>query len=56
MEVNKYPGLEIQIANRAGLLSRLRVIENYIAKSNGNLTTKDKIEKAIHWDNDGWAE
>ena len=56
MEVNKYPGLEIQIANRAGLLSRLRLTEKFIAKSNGNLSTQEKIGKAIHWDNNGWAE
>ncbi len=55
MEVNKRPGLEIQIANKAGLLKRLRMIENEVAKSDGNLTTIDKINRAIDWDINGWA-
>jgi alpha-L-glutamate ligase-like protein len=56
MEVNKYPGLEIQIANQAGLLERLRFIEKFIKKSSQLLTTQDKIEQAILWDNNDWAQ
>ncbi len=56
MEVNKYPGLEIQIANQTGLLKRLRLVERFLAKENNNLTTQEKIQKAITWDNNGWAE
>jgi alpha-L-glutamate ligase-like protein len=54
MEVNKRPGLEIQIANQAGLLSRLRKVEREISETNGNLSTSDKINQAIFWDNNGW--
>ncbi len=56
MEVNKYPGLEIQIANQAGLLSRLQWIERFIKESNNGLSTQEKIDKAIYWDKNGWAK
>jgi alpha-L-glutamate ligase-like protein len=56
MEVNKYPGLEIQIANQAGLLTRLRCIEHYLKSSNESLATQDKIEKALFWDNNDWTK
>ena len=69
MEVNKRPGLEIQIANKTGLLSRLRLVERTVKelgkeKKNENncgygylegLTTNDRINQAIIWDNNGWA-
>jgi len=56
MEVNKRPGLEIQIANQAGLLKRLRCVERFISKANGHLSTQDKIGKVIDWDKNDWAE
>ena len=55
MEVNKRPGLEIQIANKAGLQKRLRFIEKQVAKTDTNLSTYEKIQQAIVWDNNGWA-
>jgi alpha-L-glutamate ligase-like protein len=61
MEVNKRPGLEIQIANRAGLLTRLRRIEKELGKSKGRkenlyeINTDLRIQQAIDWDNNGWA-
>lgn len=55
MEVNKRPGLEIQIANKAGLLKRLRIIEKELKSSDGNSTTLRNIEQAINWDNNGWT-
>ena len=69
MEVNKRPGLEIQIANKTGLLSRLRLVERTVKelgkeKKNENncgygyldgLTTNERINQAIIWDNNGWA-
>jgi alpha-L-glutamate ligase-like protein len=55
MEVNKYPGLEIQIANQAGLLERLRCIEHEIKKQDKLYSTQDKIQQAIQWDTNGWA-
>jgi alpha-L-glutamate ligase-like protein len=56
MEVNKRPGLEIQIANQAGLLKRLRYIEQFIANSDNHLSTDDKIEKTKSWDKNGWTQ
>lgn len=56
MEVNKYPGLEIQIANQAGLLTRLRCIERFAEDANNNLSTEDKIEKSVLWDKNDWAK
>jgi alpha-L-glutamate ligase-like protein len=56
MEVNKYPGLEIQIANQAGLLARLRLIEQYVEKFKNEMSTQDKIEKAKIWDRNEWVE
>ena len=56
MEVNKYPGLEIQIANQAGLLGRLRLVEKYVKRFNNELSTQEKIEKAKIWDKNEWVE
>lgn len=65
MEVNKRPGLEIQIANRAGLLRRLRWVENHAPNlkrdhktgkilSELPMSTEAKIEQAIQWDMNNW--
>jgi alpha-L-glutamate ligase-like protein len=55
MEVNKRPGLEIQIANKSGLLSRLRCIEKVLKKTELDLSTEEKIDQVIKWDKNGWA-
>jgi alpha-L-glutamate ligase-like protein len=65
MEVNKRPGLEIQIANRAGLLRRLRWVENNATnfkrdpktgkiQSEIPMSTETKVKQAIFWDNSNW--
>jgi alpha-L-glutamate ligase-like protein len=52
MEVNKRPGLEIQIANRAGLSKRLKFIEK---NNSGDLIrTEAKVDQAIEWDVNNW--
>ena len=56
MEANKYPGLEIQIANQAGLLGRLQRVERFVREDDHSISTQDKIKKAISWYNNGWAE
>ena len=50
LEVNKRPGLEIQNANRAGLLKRLRAIERLRAK--GGL--EDRTRRAVDLDIGNW--
>jgi len=50
LEVNKRPGLEIQNANRAGLLKRLRVIERLRAR--GGL--EDRTRRAVDLDVGNW--
>ena len=57
MEVNKRPGLEIQIANKAGLLTRLARVEKEIAAKSGNEinSTRDRITQCIQWDDNGWT-
>jgi alpha-L-glutamate ligase-like protein len=52
MEVNKRPGLEIQIANRAGLSKRLKFIEKNA--DNDLKETEAKVKQAIEWDINGW--
>lgn len=52
MEVNKRPGLEIQIANRAGLLKRLRFIQENA--QGDQLETEAKVKQAIEWDMAEW--
>ncbi len=51
MEVNRRPGLEVQNANRAGLLPRLRVIE-----SRGRLagSPERRVDVTLALDADGW--
>jgi alpha-L-glutamate ligase-like protein len=53
MEVNRRPGLEVQNANRAGLLPRLRAIE-----ARGRLAgaPERRVDVAISLDVDGWAD
>ncbi len=55
MEVNKRPGLEIQIANKAGLLKRLRHVERFISKNDNSLSTQAKIERSLDWDRNDWT-
>ena len=52
MEVNKRPGLEIQIANRAGLSKRLKFIENNAGSE--LMETEAKVKQAIEWDLKNW--
>jgi glutathione synthase/RimK-type ligase-like ATP-grasp enzyme len=52
MEVNKRPGLEIQIANRAGLSKRLKFIEKN--NEGDRMKTEAKVKQAIEWDLNGW--
>jgi alpha-L-glutamate ligase-like protein len=50
LEVNKRPGLEIQNANRAGLLKRLRAIERLRAKGD----VEDRTRRALDLDVSNW--
>jgi len=50
LEVNKRPGLEIQNANRAGLLKRLRAIEGLRAKGDA----EDRTARALNLDGSNW--
>ncbi len=52
MEINRRPGLEVQNANRAGLLSRLRVVEG-LPRAPG--LPERRVDVAIRWDERGWG-
>jgi hypothetical protein len=60
LEVNRRPGLSIQLANKAGLKSRLEFVNNMIANNNGPEVTnntesiKGRVEFAISMDRKGW--
>lgn len=50
LEVNKRPGLEIQNANRSGLLPRLRAVESLGRKGE----VEERIQSALKLDSSGW--
>lgn len=52
MEVNRRPGLEIQNANAAGLLRRLRIIENLPREE---LPVEERVKKAERLDSENWG-
>jgi len=52
MEVNRRPGLEIQNANAAGLLRRLRMIE---ALRDGNASIEERLLIVRQFDEDHWG-
>jgi alpha-L-glutamate ligase-like protein len=52
MEVNRRPGLEIQNANAAGLLRRLRMIE---ALRDGNASVEERLLLVRQFDEDHWG-
>src|SRR2546422_689212 len=52
MEVNRRPGLEIQNANAAGLLRRLRMIE---ALRDGNVSLEERLLIVRQFDKDHWG-
>lgn len=52
MEVNRRPGLEIQNANAAGLLRRLRKIEGL---RDGQVPVEDRLRKMREFDADHWG-
>jgi len=57
IEVNKRPGLEIQNANRSGLLRRIRWADRYIKKNkldHSKLGPGIKVELSRMWDQQGW--
>ena len=57
IEVNKRPGLEIQNANGAGLLKRIRWVERQIRKLKldpGQMGPGIKAELSRGWDRSGW--
>jgi predicted ATP-grasp superfamily ATP-dependent carboligase len=53
LEVNKRPGLEIQNTNLAGLLQRLKYIEDRMMDVQF-LSQKEQIRLAQRWDREGW--
>ncbi len=53
LEVNKRPGLEIQNTNLAGLLQRVKYIEDRMMDVQF-LPLKEKIKLSIDWDRRGW--
>jgi len=53
LEVNKRPGLEIQNTNLAGLLARLRFVEERLPE-NGFKPVSERVELARKWDRKGW--
>src|SRR5712692_5400826 len=52
MEVNRRPGLEIQVANAAGLLRRLRIIEGL---RDGQVPVEERLLVIRHFDADFWG-
>ncbi len=52
MEINRRPGLEVQNANRAGLLPRLRIVEG-LPHAPG--LPERRVEVAIRWDEREWG-
>ena len=52
MEVNRRPGLEIQNANAAGLLRRLRIIENLPRQE---LSVEERVKRAQRLDSENWG-
>lgn len=52
MEVNRRPGLEIQVANAAGLLRRLRAVESLPARER---PVEERVEAARRVDADNWG-
>ena len=52
MEVNRRPGLEIQVANAAGLLRRLRIVEGL---RDGAVPVEDRLQIARQLDADHWG-
>ncbi|HEX9340073.1 MAG TPA: sugar-transfer associated ATP-grasp domain-containing protein [Thermoplasmata archaeon] len=52
MEVNRRPGLEIQVANAAGLLRRLRLIEGL---PDGHLPVEERLQVVREFDAGHWG-
>ncbi len=52
MEVNRRPGLEIQVANAAGLLRRLRMIEGL---RDGHVPVEERLVVVRQFDADHWG-
>lgn len=61
LEVNRRPGLAIQLANKAGLRNRLEYINelvagNKIVEDNGHESVKARVDFAIDMDKSGWSQ
>jgi alpha-L-glutamate ligase-like protein len=59
LEVNRRPGLAIQLANKAGLRSRLEFIERLVNGSNRSddnvgISIREKVDYVIEQDKNGW--
>lgn len=59
LEVNKRPGLEIQNANRAGMMRRIKWVERYlkgIQADPSSIGPGIKAELSRKWDSTGWQK
>lgn len=55
LELNARPGLNIQIANQAGLLARLQKVENQFVNDRGEVSKID-VEQRLEWVRDNFSQ